>query len=257
MISCFLQGGLGNQMFQIAAAVSLALDNNQPVAFDFKKHYLPLQGRPASVYDKTVFRNIINKQGIITERIFEESDNTYKKIPHGEGVTLSGYFQSEKYFVNHKEKIRELFAPSDEIRRYIEEKYSRHLIEEATSIHIRRGDYLRFKDVHPPCSSDYYVQAMSLFPKTTKYLIVSDDPKWCSKVFKSNNYKIVEGEEDYVDLYLMSMCKNNIIANSSFSWWGAWLNNCCDKKVVAPNKWFGSASQNNTKDLFPAAWIIV
>jgi hypothetical protein len=104
---------------------------------------------------------------------------------------------------------------------------------------------------------DYYRNAIAEFSDDTRFLVFSDDIQWCKENFKGDNFHFIEGEKDYVDLYLMSLCNNNIIANSSFSWWGAWLNNTPNKKVIAPKQWFGKAKQLNTKDLIPETWIIL
>ena len=88
-------------------------------------------------------------------------------------------------------------------------------------------------------------------------LVFSDDIDWCKGVFRGDRFTFIEGEKDYIDLYIMSQCKNNIIANSTFSWWGAWLNKNKNKKIVAPKKWFGSLISHNTKDLIPKEWIKV
>ena len=89
------------------------------------------------------------------------------------------------------------------------------------------------------------------------YLIFSNDIEWCKKNFIGNQFIFIEGEKDYIDLWLMSLCKNNIIANSSFSWWGAWLNTNSDKKVITPKNWFGPAINHSTQDLIPEKWFMI
>ena len=121
-------------------------------------------------------------------------------------------------------------------------------------MHVRRGDYLKFKDTHPPCSVEYYNQAISSFSESSIFLVISDDIEWCKENFLGDKFYFVEGNEDYIDLYLMSLCKNNIIANSSFSWWAAWLNRNKEKIVIAPEKWFGNEVQYNTDNLLPSSW---
>jgi len=119
-------------------------------------------------------------------------------------------------------------------------------------LHVRRGDYLQLPTHHPTCTIDYYHKALANFDG--KVLVFSDDIDWCRKTFQDPRFEFVKGNLDYIDLYLMSMCKNNIIANSSFSWWAAWLNDNKDKKVIAPKKWFGPAISHNTMDLYPKKW---
>jgi hypothetical protein len=97
----------------------------------------------------------------------------------------------------------------------------------------------------------YYQEAMKHFDDDTLFVVFSDDIDWCKSVFKGDNFIFITNEQDYVDLYLMSLCKNNIIANSSFSWWGSWLNKNEGKKVIAPSKWFGRAySDWDTNDIY-------
>lgn len=255
MITAYLQGGLGNQMFQISAAVALALENDDQAVFDASKHYLPLQGRRCENYADNIFRNVkfANIQNI--ENIYNEPSLSYSKIPYKNNLQIRGYFQSEKYFVNHEKEIRNLLAPSLEIEKYIDSKYGHDLSKSnIASIHIRRGDYLKFSDTHPPCTKEYYAACFRELPSDTTYLVFSDDPVWCEGNFKSDRFKVISGEEDYIDLYLMSKCQNNIIANSSFSWWAAWLNDSKGKKVFAPKRWFGPTGSADTGDIVPEVW---
>jgi hypothetical protein len=254
MITCVLQGGLGNQMFQIAAASALAWRNDDVAVFDLGNHYLPLQGRKALNYMDNIFRSVEFSDSVHPSHIYRESHHHYEPIPYRKDTTLFGYFQSEKYFADYSKKIKDLFSPDDETNKYITDKYGEVLSGEVVSIHIRRGDYLKFKNVHPTCTKEYYMEAMSTLPENTNYMIFSDDPEWCLKNFNVKHFKVVEGEKDYVDMYLMSMCKNNIIANSSFSWWAAWLNKNDNKIVIAPKIWFGPDGPKDDYDLLPEKW---
>ena len=238
MISCLLQGGLGNQLFQISTTLSLAWENNDFACFDSSKHFLPLQGKRIEEYQNNIFRNLDFRQISTNNFDFynEESELKYNKIPYKKNLFLKGYFQSEKYFINNREKLLQIFESSQEIKEYINIKY-KHLFEKETvSVHIRRGDYLKFQNLYHICGIDYYLRAIQRF-KDNNFLIFSDDIEWCKKVFKNINYHIIE-EEDYIELYIMSMCDHNIMANSSFSWWGAWLNSNPNKMVIAPKNWF-------------------
>tara|TARA_Y100000296_G_C5144388_1_gene242889 strand:+ start:269 stop:1030 length:762 start_codon:yes stop_codon:yes gene_type:complete len=250
-----LQGGLGNQMFQIAATSALAWRNNDDAIFDLSKHYLPLQGRKAFNYTNNIFRSVEFSESVHPSHIYKEPHHHYEAIPYRKDVTLFGYFQSEKHFSDYSEEVKELFSPSEATKQYINEKYGELLSGEVASIHVRRGDYLKFKNIHPTCTEEYYTQAMATLPENTNYMIFSDDPEWCLKNFSMKHFKVVEGEEDYVDMYLMSMCKNNIIANSSFSWWAAWLNKNDDKIVIAPKVWFGPDGPKGDHDLLPNNWM--
>jgi hypothetical protein len=171
---------------------------------------------------------------------------------------LDGFFQSEKYFKEHEKEIKEMFKPNDNIVRTIREKYGDTILNQrTTSIHVRRGDYLKHPNHHPVQTLQYYQKGIELtIDKTDKYIIFSDDILWCREVFQGDKFIFMEDEVDYIELYLMSMCNNNIIANSSFSWWGAWLNNHEDKIVVGPENWFGPAYATwNTNDVLPEEWI--
>ncbi len=257
MITAKLQGGLGNQMFQIAAASALAWRNDDVAVFDLNNHYLPLQGRKAHNYADNIFRGIEFNDSVRPSYVYREADHTYQQIPYKENMSLFGYFQSAKYFEDYSNKIKELFSPDDTTRQYLTDKYGELLDTNTASIHIRRGDYLKFKNIHPTCTREYYVEAMTFLPGDTNYMIFSDDPEWCLRNFNMKRFKVIEGEEDYVDMHLMSMCKNNIIANSSFSWWAAWLNENNDKTVIAPKVWFGPDGPSGDHDLIPSNWMRV
>jgi len=254
MITCVLQGGLGNQMFQIAAASALAWRNNDVAVFSLDNHYLPLQGRKALNYMDNIFRSVEFSDSVHPSYVYKEPHHHYKPIPYRKDTTLIGYFQSEQYFADYHERIKELFSPDEITKQYIIEKYGEVSSEDIASIHVRRGDYLKFKDIHPTCTREYYIEAMSRLPANTNYMVFSDDPGWCLKNFNMKRFRVIEGEEDYVDMHLMSMCKNNIVANSSFSWWAAWLNNNKNKKVVAPKSWFGPSGPQDQQDVVPFHW---
>jgi hypothetical protein len=249
MVTCELMGGLGNQLFQIATTTALALRNNDTACFDIDGHRIGLQGRNASEYLTNVYSKLLNKK-IESSDVFNENGFDYKEIEYKENLKIVGYFQSEKYFSDYKKEINELFQPNEDIKTYILQKYGNILDKNTCSIHIRHGDYLMFPNHHPPCSVNYYNKAMEYFDNTL-FLIFSDDINWCKTIFKGDNFIFIENELDYIDLYIMSMCKNNIMANSSFSWWGSWLNNNENKKIIVPSKWFGIAYSNmKTDDLY-------
>jgi len=258
MISCFLQGGLGNQLFQIATTVSFALDNDIEPVFNLSTHYLPLQGNRAIKYKDNLYHNLklidvseYNKFNIYTEPKF-----SYNIIPdqlkQGNYI-LKGFFQSEKYFLHNRNKIIDLFNPKEILNNQLI-KYTPLLDGNTCSIHIRRGDYIKFPNEHPILKIDYYEKAMKGIGMDVKFLIFSDDILWCKNNLKGDNLFFID-DHDYVSLCLMSLCENNIIANSSFSWWGAWLNENKNKKVIAPKSWFGKNKNLNIKDIIPDTWI--
>jgi hypothetical protein len=253
MITAYLQGGLGNQMFQLAAAISLAIDNHTNARFGLGNHFLPKQGRRCHLYQNNIFKNIDFAQAVEIKKIFKEPTFLYSKIEFEENMCLSGYFQSEKYFVHNKEIITRLFLDNEEALGYLLNKYRSLLIQNSVSLHVRRGDYLKSNGFHPTCSMDYYEKAMAEFPEDTQFLVFSDDIGWCKESFKGKNFNFIE-EEDYLELLLTSLCRHNIIANSSFSWWGAWLNQNPEKQVFYPSNWFGPDSNIDTRDLTPQEW---
>ena len=231
-------GWLGNQMFQYAAVASLAKEIG--ASFGFPKN-------TPNLFD--VFNLTAEKDPAPSMYLYKEEGFHYHPLPEtSEDVTLFGYFQSEKYFSKHKDFIKKEFtfkkqltdAPSGKI-----------------SLHVRRGDYLNLQEHHPPCTMSYYNKAMDLFPGG-QFLVFSDDIDWCKRNFKGKNVEFSMGESAEDDLQLMSKCDHHIMANSSFSWWGAWLGNNKDKRVVAPKQWFGPAKRGyDTKDLYCEDWIVL
>jgi len=254
MISCNLVGGLGNYMFQVAAAYSLSIDNNDSCVFNNEN--IATVHKHFNTYLPNIFRYLIisneNFSSVYSEPYFH-----YKKIPYKNNLKLNGYFQSEKYFKHNREHILNLFSIDDVSKNYIDNKYSDILKHNTCSVHVRRGDYLRYPEHHPICSLEYYNNSINQLPKDTKFLFFSDDVVWCENTFKGENFIFVNGNEDYIDMWLMSLCKNNIIANSSFSWWGAWLNKNKNKTVIAPKEWFGTRLNHITKDVYCDDWIIL
>lgn len=256
MVSSHLMGGLGNYMFQIAAATSLAIKNDDKAEFyvqgssQVHKHL--------TSYVDNIFRNvnIVNKPDLRYIRYIEPGFS-YNEIPYSNNLLLHGYFQSEKYFKDSRDEILDMFKPSEEQIEYIFNKYGTLLdLKKTCSIHVRRGNYLKLKEHHPPCDIEYYNLGMSIMEKDTTYLIFSDDISWCKENFVGDQFNFIENENDITDLAIMGYCKNNIIANSSFSWWGAWLNKNDNKIVVAPTKWFGAAKGNiNVDDIYAENWI--
>jgi hypothetical protein len=257
MISSYFQGGLGNQMFQIAAAVSLAEDNGDSTVFNMAYHDLPKQGRKCHNYLNSILRNVNFSSHYNPSSVYNEPHYHYNEIPYSPNLCLVGYFQSEKYFSHNDKLIRELFSIDDDSEDLIQTKYGDILNKNPISVHIRRGDYLSSAGAHPTCTREYYNAAFELFPDGSNYLFFSDDISWCKENFAGDNYHFSEGNEDFIDLYLMSKCSHNIIANSSFSWWAAWLNNNPNKRVISPRNWFGGNMNHNTKDVRPSSWEII
>lgn len=252
MIGINLAGGLGNYMFQISAAYALALENNDSLVIDESK--IVTVHKHLSTYKNNIFRNL-NYGLIFYENLYQEPFFHFKKIPHIKNLFINGYFQSEKYFLNYRNEIINLFSIDELNKTLLEKKYNQIDFEDSCSIHVRRGDYLKYSNMHPTLDIDYYQKCVDEI--TSKNLLIfSDDILWCKEnlKFQDKNLIYIEGNSDYNDLWLMTMCRENIIANSTFSWWGAWLNNNKNKKVFAPKIWFGLRSKHNTEDLIPIEW---
>ena len=239
MISFKELGSLGrrrNMYFQAATTIALAKRNNDDYIFPICE----LIGTTNIPIEK--FTNIINYSKSYQEPYFH-----YKEIPYSPNMNLGGsYFQSYKYFEDYKQEIINLFMPIPHFNRE----------EGLCGIHCRRGDYVKLQNFHPLQTMHYYQKAMEL-SGCSKFLIFSDDINWCKQNFKGNQFDFAEGNSEVSDLALMAKkCSDIIIANSSFSWWGAYLNQNLNKKVFYPSNWFGpNLAHHNTKDLCPPEWI--
>ena len=263
-ISTNHRGGIGNVLFKLAASISAAIDNN--VEYVFSNEFIrPLDIQYATlghpdyrIYYQNILRNIkfINR---LTEPyiVYTEPGFEYNPIPYvpETNLLLDGQFQSEKYFINNRELIIDLFKIPDHIEFQIKEALP--LVSTYASIHVRRGDYLKYPDHHPQQSQEYYRKAAEEIGLDKTFLIFSDDLEGCRDLFDFIPTKhFYATGVDWSDLYVMSLCKDNIICNSTFSWWAAYLNANPNKKIVAPTNWFGSAYAHfNTKDLIPDNWI--
>jgi hypothetical protein len=258
-------GGLCNVMFKLAVSISLALDND--VEYIFSNEFIRQMDKDIvcggfndyRIYYDNILRNIkfIDKLPSAYRTHSEPKSFNYEQITYhkGENLLLYGYYQSEKYFINNKDFIINLFEPTNEIREHILGVVPN--IKNSISIHIRQGDYLNLPDYHPQQSIDYYTSAINLLGVDKNYLIFSDGLDGIKNNFDFiPNKQFITLGKDYLDLYAMSMCEHNIICNSTFGWWGAYLNENKNKKVIAPNKWFGpSSSYLNSSDIVPDNWI--
>lgn len=203
---------------------------------------------------------------------FHFDENLYHNCP--DNININSYLQTEKYFKNIETEIRKDFSFNEEIVEPCKEIINE--VGDAIFIHIRRGDYVATPDYHPTLPIKYYEQALEHFDSNVPVLVFSDSLDWVKeqKLFEQDRFlisenhikypnKIILGDGSiqqslipYWDLCLMSMCKGAIIANSSMSWWGAWLQNGIDK-VIAPSIWFGKAySHYILDDLIPKSWIV-
>ena len=231
MIAIKLKGGLGNQMFQYACGRNLSY--RQKTVLKLDKSFL----------DNTLWQKIVG----VTPRKYEMGEfNIQAELVKGKNC-LDGYWQSEKYFKNIRKILLLDFTLKKESKNFL--KYKKLIIKtNSVSVHIRHGDYVKravARKYHGTLSFDYYFKAIELIGKKIKnprFFVFSDDP------MISNFSGLTNNEE----LILMSKCKHNIIANSSFSWWGAWLNTNPKKIVIAPKKWFRAKTDF---EIVPQSWI--
>ncbi|PIY93592.1 MAG: alpha-1,2-fucosyltransferase [Candidatus Magasanikbacteria bacterium CG_4_10_14_0_8_um_filter_32_14] len=275
MIFDKLSGGLGNQMFQYAAGYSLSLNNRIPLNLDlssFEHKKTGITHRYFLLNKFNIDRNILinHMEKISGYRKFLSKfitkffgENFYYNITFLSSKYLDGYFQSEKYFKNIEDILRKEFTLKNEmsvVARQVESKISNSI--NSVSLHIRRGDYVldnKTNSYHGICDLDYYKKAVEYFKNKLGELnifVFSDDIAWVKENLRLENLYFVSSPDikDYEELILMSRCKHNIIANSSFSWWGAWLNANKNKTVITPKKWFQKYNINQ-KHIVPKSWI--
>jgi Glycosyl transferase family 11 len=287
-----LDGGLGNQMFQYAAGRSLSLHHHVPLYLDTtilekdpagawtpRKYVLDcfkIQSLKATEEQLTHFSGSSSRLSRIIDRTFP---SLRKKLSFSEpgyyfyksffrlpaDTLLIGCWQSEKYFKSFDKLIRSELSlkstPPPEIK--IMEELIQSLY--SVSIHVRRGDYVSLKicnELHGLCSLQYYERAHAILQaenKDSRFFIFSDDPEWCRQNLQhlKNSHLVCHPFGAEWDLYLMSLCKSHIIANSSFSWWGAWLCEYPGKRVLVPEYWLRNASIARAPDIKTACLDVV
>jgi len=234
-------GRFGNQLFQITATIGTATKHGYDYAF------------PKWSYQQ-YFKNPLPFGEIWPEGNFYENGFHYTPISCLDNTNLSGFFQSEKYFKHSEELIRHYFEFQPELVEKMWTKYNDLLMQKTCAIHVRRGDYVTNPN-HLALSYGYYLRAMDHF-KDVKFLLFSDDIPFCKTMFEGVEF--IEGNSDIEDFVLMTLCDHHIIANSTFSWWGAYLSKSEGKKIIAPRTWFGRGlKHHSTKDLYPEGWKIV
>lgn len=285
MIISQLTGGLGNQMFQYAAARALSHKLDMPLKLDislfkqksiraYELHNFKINETFATESDlsfnsgiQAKFNRIrlklgFNKFGdfffykekepfVFDERFFDRKEKIY----------LEGYFQNEKYFLGIKDILKKEFSLNNDELEGEDNVLNEILKHNSVSVHVRRGDYVSDKNansVHGICSLDYYKNAIQAINKTIHnpvFFIFSDEIEWAKQNLQIDNATYVQGNDykSHIDLFLMSRCKHNIIANSSFSWWAAWLNNNVNKQIIAPRRWL-KTTQYRDSEILIAEW---
>lgn len=257
-VSARLIGQLGNQFFQIAAATSLAIDNDATTVFpdlvNSQEFNIPLN------YSKVFYHlNVATAEPLCYH--YTEPQFPYTPISYHPNMCIQGWFQCEKYFSRHKREILELFAPSKEISDYLTSKYA-NLLNHPCTVAVHFRSYLQedpLQKVHPTQTKEYYEKAVAYYPEDSLFIVCSNDIPLCKIILSDIQRKFVfiEGEPHYHDIYLMSLCKHNIISNSSFSWWSAYLNQNPNKIVTSPKKWFTPVCGMDYKDIIPEEWIAI
>jgi hypothetical protein len=293
MIITQITGGLGNQLFQYAAAKALSLFHSTPLLLEissFSREELPELEVPREfelfnfkgITEKTISdssitqklnaatrKGLLNKitpafrREVYLEPHFRFDKNFFKA---GSEIILKGGWQSEKYFINHETEIRKSLVLKEDLVKNVKSKANDLRLENSVAIHIRRGDYLRKKIIyewHGVMNKEYFENAVEVIRKQIADITIyyfTDDPDWVRKELQPDlKGEIISGNislNHYEDFYLMSNCSHNVIANSSFSWWAAWLNDNKEKIVIAPKKWFGNGPRD-TQDILPSSWISI
>lgn len=258
MISVDLIGRMGNNLFQIGACLSLAKRHSTSArctsreghlsAFELMNiSYGPQPNRGCKYYNETKFN--------FYESFFGLPANTH----------MHGYFQSYRYLEGAEDVVRSNFAIKPFVRDNVNANGFGYLDDPengVTCLHVRRTDYLQFQHCHPCCGMEYYKQCLEEIAPKGKVIVISDDLGWCKDNFHGGAFEFADLDH-HCCMYIMTRVKNIVIANSSFSWWGAWLNNRSDKTVYAPKQWFGNTLpyreadinlENCIKDVFPPSW---
>jgi hypothetical protein len=269
-------GFLGNQMFQYAALRGISKNMGYDWVVPPPDNYYDAN---YGLFECFKMQSVTPKNfGFINAKTHETGnfhfdENLFKNCP--DNVNLNDFFQTEKYFLNIKDLIKTDYTFKDDILETCQQFVEN--LNNPIFIHVRRGDYLNNPGCHPTCSIEYYETALSYFDDDCDVIICSNDIEWCKnqKLFSSDRFFISEGNEKYnhkvivsggydnlfvpyYDLCLMTLCKGGIIANSSLSWWGAWLIDNPIYPIIAPKKWFGpNFSHYNMNDIFPSSWIVL
>jgi len=292
MIIVKIHAGLGNQLFQYAFGYNVSLITKQELYLDLsfyklKPEYegiyeLDLFQTKYKIADDKLIQSITsyrkrNKYLKLLDRILKRDfiyeNSKYlkqqagkypqlRKLKNIQDVYLHGYWASENYFIDNFKQVREQLNLKNELIAKIDQNIINDIKHNnCVSVHIRRGDYLTNNFFHN-LELDYYHRAIRYLKSIVNnpfFVFFSDDINWVKEYFKNENSIFVENQKDYEDLYLMSLCKHNIIANSTFSWWGAYLNKKVDKIVIAPKIWYSNKKAQKkyeTKSkLIPETWL--
>jgi hypothetical protein len=295
MIAIRLKEGLGNQMFQYALGRRIELETNQKVIYDassfkwsfYKRTYaLDVFKLKADVSDFDERRDLfyvdpqlplfrkflrrLKRLGWIELPMYKEKHFHYDPECLGlDQVYLDGYWQSEKYFSDYRTELLKDFTIRDELLSETCLKYANEIGAGASvSVHLRLMHGFSLNGEEDPgavaffgaCGMDFFKRCFEQIEKSLRdpvYYVFSDNVPMAREILKSTNCRYVEGLKDYEDLYLMTRCRHNIISNSSFGWWAAWLNPNPEKLVFAPAKWFQRNGVHDLKDIYASGWEVI
>ena len=258
MTSLGAMGRLGNQMFQYAALRGIAA--HRGLSFRIPEPRDPPGAQCHQLFDAFFLEGAqthtpkrfprLRIRHRRSESSFRFDKDLFDTCP--DGSDLYGYFQSEKYFQHIKDELIADFRFRCEAETNVPNG-------DYIAIHVRRGDYLHLSHAHPLCTPEFYERALDCLPKNVGAIVFSDDLEWCRHQDVFSGCDFSEGLRNDQDLFVMTRASHNIIANSSFSWWGAWLNTRAGRTVIAPSQWFNPVYKptNEVQDLLPSDWLVI
>jgi hypothetical protein len=265
-VTCDIFGGLGNQLFQVMTTLVFARENDYVPLFDIGATESRSMVKQKPTYWNTLFAQVVADSGrfrcnFTEQRIWSDPSFTHHPIPRVSGhLRLWGYFSSFRYFDHQYGHVNALVRSNPRISGEVDAIFDRLSRVNGlgkrplVSVHVRRGDSLQNPTLEKP-TAGYYARALASFGEAD-FLVFSDDAGWCrSNLGKPSNLHFVEGQADYVDLLLMAKCDHHVIANSTFGWWGAYLNPEPSKRVIYPYPWFaGEKGNRSLVDFIPSGW---
>ena len=258
-------GRLANQMFQYAALKGIAAHKGYQFCVPPKEIFgvfdKAVKNDGTNIFDVFPELEETNKVQVTSNSVVRESGFAFDEELFNncaDGVDLLGYYQSEKYFKHIADEIRKDFAFGEEVIKDCKAFFTEYFVDKKViSLHVRRGDYVANPN-HPVQETSYYEEALKQFDEDDQVIIFSDDPEWCEEqeMFDGERFFVSKGGDPLADLCIMTLCNYHIIANSSYSWWGAWLAD--SEKTIAPKNWFaGDCAGHDTKDLYCENWIVI
>ncbi len=262
-ITCELLGGLGNQFFEIATTLAHAWDHGAiPVFPDLYRHQYKLNEHRQSVFFRI---DASDTPRPYSTAYFDMNWCSTTEIPYVKDQRIIGYFQIWNRFHHYRDKLLELFAPSESVLSYLNKKYSELLSHPNTvSVHVRTANLAKHLElIHYFVGMEYYKKAMEYFPEDTLFVVFSDRINWCKVHFSKlgKNFVFIDGNDEVHDFFLMSMMKHHIIPNSTFSWWASYLNKNPDKITIVPRYWqhpdLFAYPKGQPNDFYMPDWIMV